>query len=135
MGEFTSSRLADFVLCPRASQIAVQAVTTSAAALDLRTVGPQTAKQDSGPTAIGATNTYVTLQADGGDVYVAFGATSGAVTGIVPATNAVNGASGCAKVPNGTSINVIPENPADVFVGYVTASGTAQLRVWISSVR
>jgi citrate synthase len=90
-----------------------------------------------GPLHGGANQAVLTMlekiQADGGDVYVVFATLSTQADDLVVATNGTNQISGCVKIPNGTQMNVIPAHGVDVFVGYLTAAGTAQLRIWMSS--
>lgn len=137
---------------------AALAVTTTAGVVDLTSIpGPP-------PGAIGANTVnpnplghYVDFQADGGDVYVIFGAALADVTGTqkpAPATvNAVNGSGVitpavgvCMKIASGTTATFkLHDGPgsdssatygtssAARFVGYVTASSTATLRIYQSS--
>lgn len=90
-----------------------------------------------GPVA-GLPGHYVTLQADGGKVYVSFGATSASVTsGNAPLDTATgtNATQGCALIPDGAFMTVKLEQTLDLWLGYVCPAGvTANLRVFKSSI-
>lgn len=133
-----ASSLADFVTCPLSGASAVLAVTTTAANQDLRLVGNQTINTAAQKTETsGLAGHYVTLIADGGDVYVAFGVSSAAVSGAnapAPATTGVNAVGNCYKIPKDQTLNVIPRPGVDNFVAYVTSTGTATLRLFQSSI-
>lgn len=132
------SKQADNVIPPRAGQISVFAVTTAAASQSLAACGPQSNPEGAANTdkPTGAIGRYVTFHAVGGDVYLNFGATAGAVTGAnVPdaTVTGVNAAKGCAPIFAGTSRDLRPVEGVDLFFGYVTKIGTATLIVEVSS--
>lgn len=136
MGLGTYKDQVDNITAPIAGLLSAFAVTATAGAQDLSKCGQQKSSNvDAGASQLGLVNSYVELQADGGDVYVCFGATLAAVSaGNVPnpATTGVNAAGACVKIPNGTSRNVRLTTGTQ-FMGYVTSTGTATLRVWADS--
>ena len=134
-------------------------VTTSAAALDLTTRPVPPGFYDAHIAAVepNPLGHYVNFQAQGGDVYLIFGPTFASVTaGNVPVpgtTNTVSNSTGavtmakgvCIWVPQGQTLgaklpvgneatpNQYGKASPFRFVAYVTATGTATLRVWQSS--
>lgn len=137
------------------------AATTTAVIVDLTTMWGTAAKagltpgnEDYNPNPIGH---YLNVQADGGDIYIAFGADVASLAGIsatavsTVAANAITAvAGGTLKIPNGSTLPVkIPigappaaaqYDNADVgkysparFLGFLTAAGTGTLRMWQSS--
>ena len=130
------SVLADFIVPPRAGQISVLAVTSSAASQDLRLLGNQTGNMGAANTqTTGAPGHYVTFLADTEDVYVNFGVSQAAVTTAnapVIATTGVNAASACFRIVKDTQLQVFLEAGVDNFIGYIGA-GNGNLRVFISS--
>ena len=149
---------------------AVLAATTVVAAIDLTTLPglPVDWPANDGGTSLPPLGHYLSLEAEGGDVYVLFGPTYASVTGAnAPnaATNsAVSGAGAltqtkgmCVHVPqNGEKAYKLPLGPQYAaggpkagagnastipgansparFLAYVTKTGTANLRVWQSSI-
>lgn len=135
------------------------AVTTSAGALDITTIPLPTGVYDPHIAAVtpNPLGRYINFQAQGGDVYLIFGPTFASVTSgnkPVPGTNnTVNGSTGavtmakgvCIWVPQGQTLGCkLPQGNTSVpnqygvlsyfrFVAYVTATGSAVLRVWQSS--
>lgn len=136
-------RLSDFITLPNPEEGAVKAVTTSADAngLDMRLIGAvvaDTTKQGS-ETGLGTVDHYVTLIADGADVYITSGPTKASVTGANAPSIAALGvgvlgtpATGiCFRIPNGATFPCIPtvDRPWVNWVG--SAAGT--LRIFKSS--
>jgi hypothetical protein len=123
------------ITCPVAGQIGVFSVSGSAGSVDLRTIGPQPALGNEEQN--GCCDRYVELQADGGDVYVIFGATQAAVTSAnapVISTTGANAAGAAMRIPNGTSKQYRPTNNGSPWCGYIgTGSGTVYLRIAASS--
>jgi hypothetical protein len=145
MGETEATRQYHFETPPRAGFLASLAVTNAAASQDLRLIGNQTGNMAQTNQALptGLPGHRVELFADGGDVYVIFGPTAASVSaGNAPviATNGVNVAGVCMKIPTGTRVKYklepSPQGPnapaipttGDNFVGYITTA-TAQLRI------
>jgi hypothetical protein len=138
---------ADFIVAPVAGQVSAYQASVTAAAIDIGTCGPAALVPNTGATATnsqnpGGVDRYVTLVADGGAVYVLFGASAAAVSGANAPDPTATGAAAagtnkvgaCIPIPSGGLMNVLIR-AAERFVGYVTASGTATLRVWVSSPR
>ncbi len=71
---------------------------------------------------------YVSLQADGGDLYFAFAPVD--TTPIDPASFAF--ADACAEIPAGTHTDVLMPKD-DVTYRYLMLAGTGTLRMWVSS--
>jgi hypothetical protein len=136
MGESEQTRQADFVVCPRASLIASLAVSNVAASQDLSLIDSQAKDpSDADKLGLGLIGCYVTFLADGGDVYIITGPSQASVTaGNVPvvATNGVNAVGVCWKLPANipTPYKVTAQ---DRWLGYISASGTPQLRIQRSS--
>jgi hypothetical protein len=160
-GEAEQTRQADWIEPPMFGGITALTIGTTAVIIDLTTMagcpGIQTAGDaevygGSNPNPLGH---YITLQADGGDIYVAFGDTTGhlaAVSTTAVSTVASNNlsakstANGVAKIFSGTQQQFklpIGSNPAGTtawasssparFMAVLTASGTNTLRMWQSS--
>lgn len=140
------------IVPPRAGEIVALAVTNSAAAVDLQSCGDQSPAVDA--QAVGIVDSYVVVQNDGTvNVYYAFGPTFASVTGgnapNPSAATTVNGSTGavtpvagtCLFIPPGGSLTVRPtrgstNTPGGTaskygtrFFAYVTASGTATVRI------
>lgn len=124
---------ADVVLGPRWSEIAVRTTSSTAATLDLDTLGPQTASAV--VQSVGARKCYVRICAVTTDVAVVFAASSADADDVVyPSSGSagVNATSGC--VPIFASSYQDFTVPADMpFLGYVTASAAGILVIFISS--
>lgn len=141
-GESQQTRQLNFVGPPRAGLISTFAVTTTAGVIDLSKLDNQTKNLGQPKTmTVGANGTYVSFFADGGDVYINVGETNASVSGanapLPTATAGINIAQGCWKIPSGTTFRIIcvsGDHP-DQFVGYVTATSTATLRVYRSSIQ
>ncbi|HEY6783598.1 MAG TPA: hypothetical protein VI159_01530 [Gemmatimonadales bacterium] len=133
MPQIEATRQADFITPPRAGQITALAVTTVAASASLLTMGNQTANQANANTLnIGLPGHYITLYADGGDVYILFGPDQASVSsGNAPSPTATgaNATGACFVIPTGVAMNVRPESNVDQWIGYVTKTGTATLRI------
>jgi hypothetical protein len=137
MGESRATVQSNFITPPRAAQCAALAVTTTAANQDLRLIGLQTpdiTTSNPGPV-VGLPGHFARFFADGGDVYLLF-SPAALAGGNVPAsaTTGVNAAGVCAKIASGTFEDFKLEMGVDNFVNYVTASGTATLRIFQSSI-
>lgn len=131
----TGTRQADFVLCPRASQIGRYATSTVAASADIRLIGPQTRSLSTvGQYSVGGPGCFIRVTATGADCWVAFAATAAELTSIDATTAGVNAASGAVCITAGTYQDYRPED-IDNFIGYVTGSGTGLLTVHIASPR
>ncbi len=80
------------------------------------------------------TDRYLSIQADGGDIYVAL--TVGTGGSLSPAAAGGNfGATNCIKIPQDQRLDLwIPVSPLR-YLGFVTANGTATLRLWASSTK
>ena len=139
MSQTEATRQSDWILPPRAGKMAVLSATSTPVSIDLRTIGTTTdtfASAD-GNHPYGPVGHYVSLYADGGDVYVNFGSTSGSVTGANvpdPTVTGVNAAKGCWKILKDTALQVKLAVGQDLYCGYACASGvTATLRIVQSS--
>ncbi len=135
--------------------------SNTAVVVDLTTMWGTAAKagltagnEDYNPNPIGH---YLSIQADGGDIYVAFGADAASLAGLstsavsTVANNKITAVAGATmKIPNGYTFQTkIPvgapptaaqSDNADPglysparFLGFLTATGTATLRMWQSS--
>jgi hypothetical protein len=122
--------------CPVATAGAVLAVTSSAGSQNLALIGNQTQNIATQATAsTGVQGHFISLQADGEDMYVTFGATQAAVTSAnapVIATTGVNTAGICYLIPKGTTVRFFARAGLDLWIGYIAAS-TGNLRIWQSS--
>jgi len=80
------------------------------------------------------TDRYISIQADGGDIYIAL--TTGTGGSLSPAAAGGNfGATNCIKIPQDQRLDLwIPVSPLR-YLGFVTANGTATLRLWASSTK
>ena len=131
-----ASRQADNILAPTAGEISNITVSAVAGSVDLTTIGPQT--EPDGNTKRrdpGMSGHYMSIYADGVDVYVLFGKDSASVTGSnapVIATTGSNAAGCCIKIPNGQERQLRPSVGIHRFMGYI-ASGNGTMRVWRSS--
>ncbi len=84
---------------------------------------------------------YLTMTADGGDVYFAFGSVTGTVddtagnaAGVaLTATTMSVGTTFAQKIPNGTTVSLRIERRLDKWLMLKTSAGTATLRVNASS--
>jgi hypothetical protein len=106
------------VVPPTKDGMNVLSVTTTGAATDLDGAG--------------WFDEYITLQADGGDVYVLFAAST-TLAAALDDTATGTGATVCAVIQNGTERSYRLRRGAHKALGYKTATGTAKLRVFISS--
>lgn len=147
-------RKANFYSPPRVNGATgnVAAITVSAAAgsLDVRSLscGPSATQGQYNAAQTqqgfqGAMDQYITIFADGADLYVVFGPSQASVTGgnapVVATVGSVSGAgvytdaAGTAwKIPNGQSLRVLPQLNQDAFMGFV-ASGAGTMRIFQSS--
>lgn len=165
-GRNTSETLqSDWIMPPMVGGIICFAATSTEVDVDLTLIAGTPAKSNVGANADdynpNPTGHYLSLLADGGDIYVAFAAASASlgtlsttavttVSGVAPA--ATNTATGTIKIPNGTTLQVKlpggaptsssnPPDNADVgkysparYLGFLCASGvSATLRIWQSS--
>jgi hypothetical protein len=132
--ESQQTRLLNFVQGPSAGLVTVLATSTTAATQDLRLLDNQTYNSNSATQlATGAQGAYLSIQATGADCYVLVGTTSAAVGSLSPTATGVNAANACVAVPQGTTLRVLLRPNVDLFLGYVTATGTGNLRLWKSS--
>lgn len=146
-----ASRQANYVAPPRRGQILCLAVTTSTAFVDLTTeVNTKLgADEIAGTTQPGKERLfcgrYLTLTAEGGDVYVALSQT--ATGALVPATNSAVDAGTkaptpdadleeCLLIPDGTSVQFLMDGEGTLFkyLAYI-GSASCQLRIVPSSPR
>ena len=124
---------------PKRGQLLALAVTTSTAWVDLTAAVTVDSKSEKT-----FCNRYITLQADGGDVYVALTkAASGALdstgTSSVDGTTKAptsEGTKECVKIPSGTSVEFLMDSETTAYK-YLAFIGSAScvLRVWPSSPR
>jgi hypothetical protein len=133
----TGARQALYVIPPRAAEQGLYSTSTTAATQDLRLLGPQTATTDSNVNRgdVGAPGRYVTVTAITADCYVCFDKTAALVGSITATTTGTNQANTSKPVFAGTSRDFRLEPGRDLFMGYVTASGTGYVHVDISSNR
>lgn len=76
-------------------------------------------------------NRYVTLQADGGDIYIALGEDTNAISPTAAAGDF--DAANCIKIPQDQRLDLwIPKGTFSTLC-FITATGTATLRMWPSS--
>src|SRR5579862_9813740 len=122
-----ATRMSDFITLPNAEEGCVKAVTASADAsgIDLRTIGSTPGSAPSnlvqGQDGQGLLNHYITVQADGADVWIVAGAAQASVTGAnAPSASAVGTgiigtpATGISfKVPKETERSFIPKSDRD----------------------
>ena len=125
MGQSECTRQSDYILPPRKGAISVVAVTSTSAASTMATYG-QTALTSG----VNYGSHYWSFQADGTDVYIAF--STATLTVDDTATGAL-AATLCAKIPNGTTLQVKLNPATDIYLACKTATGTANLRIWPSS--
>jgi hypothetical protein len=104
------------VIPPRVGQTFARAVSTTPASLDLSSYPGY----------------FVTVQADGGSVYVLMGSTQVAAELVDNA--AVSGTGQCIEIPDGQERSWVLGD-SDNFLGFETAASTAVVRVWVSSER
>lgn len=132
----TPTRQALNVLPPRAAQQFLATTSNSAATVNLALLGPQTQAVNTKPLQgdPGAANKYVTVTAISADVYVAFANASATVGSITATTTGTNAANTAFPIFAGTSKDFRLES-GDTWMGYVTASGTGYIHVYISSNR
>jgi len=135
------------VVGPRAGQQGLYATSTVCATIDLRLIGPQVEAQDSVPLrgTPGSPGKWVTVSAIGADCYVALASTSALVASLTATTTGTNAANTAQPIFQNTSrdydLEVLFPNgigiaqTGDIFLGYVTASGTGYLHISISSNR
>lgn len=135
----TASRLAASVSMPKRGQLLALAATTTPAFVDLTAAITVDSKSERT-----FCNRYLTLQADGADMYLALSKTA---TGTIdPATaSAVDGTSKaptpdvdgeeCVLLPSGQSMEILMEGPTTQYpyLTFRTSSSTGTLRVWPSS--
>lgn len=118
MGQTGATRASDNVRPPVAGEVACFAVTSSSA----RQTVPVAWRWR-----------YVTIQADGANVYLVFGDAS-----VTASDTATSGATQSVLIPNGGALECYLPGSGDagtVAFAYKTASGTATLRCWPSSPR
>lgn len=156
------TRQSDYIMPPINGGITCLAASTAAVTVDLTTMSGSPGNQVNGAdvSIYGGKNVnplghYITLQADGGDVYIAFGDTVGHLSSIANVTqvstvtnNALvtsSTANAVVKIPIGTQQNFklpVGSSPAQGvwgnsspsrFLCFLTATGTATLRMWQSS--
>jgi hypothetical protein len=126
-GQTEATRQSDYITPPRKGGISVVAVTSTSAATTMATYGQVTYTAG---TTISYGSHYWNFQADGNDVYIAF---SNATLTVDDTATGALAATLCAKIPNGTTLQVKLSPATDVYIGVKTASGTANLRIWQSS--
>ena len=131
-----ATRQADNIMAPTAGEISNISVSAVAGSIDLTTIGPQLEPDAKTPQRTkGMPGHYMSIFADGADVYVLFGATQASVTGgnaPVIATTGSNAAGCCVKSPNGQERQIRPAVGIHNWMGYI-ASGAGTARVWRSS--
>jgi len=124
------------IIPPRAGQLYAVAVSTTPGSVDMSTIGPTVTNMGaSGTSSTGCLNRYVTIFAEGGDLYVVTGPSSASVTGAnapVAATNGKNAAGVAWKIASGTYQSFRFTGGYDNWLGFV-ASGAGQMRVAPSS--
>lgn len=137
MGTILATHLSDFATLPTSPNSAVIAVTVTAGSLDLATVGNQVYSDVSLSTStVGLTGHYVTFQADGGSVYITAGPTQASVIGAnapSPTATGTNTAGNCMLIASGGMFFAIPRMGVEQWIGFVTATSTATLRIFLSS--
>lgn len=159
-GDTEQARQADYIMPPINGGITCLTVGTAAVIVDLTSMGGSPGIQTAGDAEVyGGSNKnpmghYLTIQADGGDVYCAFGSTAVSLASVsttavsTVTSNQLSGTSttnGVAKVFSGTQQQFklpIGSSPAaglwgnaspSRFLAVLTASGTITLRMWQSS--
>ena len=161
MSQSEQTRQSDFIEPPMNPGILCLSVSTAAATFDVTGMAGSPGNQvvTGDVSQVGGKNVnpighYVTLQADGGDVYIAFGATTASLSAVATtavttiANNALatsNTGNGVVKIPSGTERAFklpLGSNPSTTpwgassparYLAFLTASGTATLRIWQSS--
>lgn len=119
------------VLPPFAGGIYAASATTTTAHVDLHATIVDPLTKESSPNYL--TGRYLSVQADGGDLYVAL--TSGTDT-INPAAAGGNfGSTNCIKIPQDQRLDLWVPMSVQRYLAFVTATGTATLRLWASSLK
>jgi hypothetical protein len=132
------TRAALLVLPPMAAQQFLQTTSNTAATINLATIGPQTQAVDSQAQrgGIGAAGKYITVSAITADVYVAFSSAEADIDNITATSTGTNQANTAFPIFAGTSKDFwIPANTSATWMGYVTASGSGHIHIYISSYR
>ena len=126
------------VLAPLKGAVVALAVTATPASFNLFTSVTPAIGQDAGKVAKRFwSGRFLRLHADGGAVYFAFAdVDTGTLTISATATGSAPGNTHTAKIESGSFVDVYVPESADVqYLHYVTASGTATLRVFPASPR
>lgn len=120
-GAYESFRQSTNVLPPVLSGILVASVTTTTSSIDISSISQKAS--------------YITIQADGDDIYFAFGSASS--SGITLDPTAVAGAGVCFKLPNGASADFKMEAIANVHdkLWVKASTTTCKIRIYQSSQR
>jgi hypothetical protein len=117
MSDAEATRQSDWITPPRKNNTWVLSVSNVSAATDL--------------SALTALTGYLSAQADGADVYFAFGADN-TVT-VDDTTTGTPATGGAPKIPANGVFNFKPVPSLDKFIAVKTASGSAKIRIWPSS--
>lgn len=125
-GQTEATRQSDYITPPRRGAISVIAVTSTTAPYAMSVYG-QTAYSGG---AVSYGSHYWNFQADGNPIYIQFHT---ATTTVDDTAASALGATACAKIPDGATLQVKLNPATDVYFAVKTASGTATLRMWQSS--
>jgi hypothetical protein len=151
-----ANRQFEYITPPRAfgptgpvGQVAAFVVSSAGAVVDLSKLLfglPYDVSRASSAQINGVVGSYITIEADGADLGVITGPTQGSVSSTtgLPALGVVGAMSGsgtytqatgtCFRIPNTTSIHVLPQVGQDTFLGLCAPSGlTGIARIYQSS--
>ena len=142
MSQIRATKQADFITCPQASAGAVVAVVSGVAqSINLSLIGNQVQVANiQSQQELGVQDHYVSIQAQGANLYVIFGLTQASVTsGNAPvATTTGTGtvqtpAPGIAFwIPQGATANFLPRPTVDGWMGFVS-DGAGFMRIFQTS--
>jgi hypothetical protein len=140
-GQTEATRQADFIYPPLAGYCYAVVTSSTAASVDLATIGPQVATNPSPIGGVtqqpgGLVGHYAHFFVDGSaSVYAVFGSTSASVTGAnVPVTSSTgtNLAGVCFPIPAGV-IAPFKITPATRYMGFISTSAAPTLRICLGS--
>lgn len=128
-----SESLAAILSPPVVGGVAAAASTTATAALDLWPSIPDPYQAGVTVRSYGK-NRMVTIQADGGDIYVALSSSNAGAIDPTATSSGFTGATQCIRIANGQERSfLLGGSAATRYLLHRTGSGTATLRAWASS--
>lgn len=137
-----ATRMSDFIKLPNSEEGAVKVVSAVADAngLDLRTIGDTVANSaQQGQEGLGVVGHYITIQADGADIWIKSGKTQADVTGANAPSPTATGvgiigtpiAGASFKIPKETERSFYP-TPDHPWLGFI-GSGGGYIRIFKTS--